>query len=58
VDGVDTRHTVNTVVRATPSADDPTIELDDQHDAYRILESPDPTLHEYVREYVSTHNLL
>lgn len=52
VEGVDSRHTVNVVFRATPVEDDVEITLDDQHDAYRFAEKLDPGLHEYVRRYL------
>lgn len=58
VAGVDTRHTVNLVYRVVPTADEPAIELDDQHDAHRVLREPEPGLHGYVREYVEAFDLL
>jgi colanic acid biosynthesis protein WcaH len=52
VEGVDTRHTVNVVFRATPVEDEFEITLDDQHDDVRFLSAPEPGLHEYVRRYL------
>lgn len=52
VSGVESRHTVNVVFRATPTRDDFEIELDDQHDAYQFLSAPEPGLHEYMRQYL------
>lgn len=52
-DEVDEQHTVNVVFRVTLSDDPSNIELDDQHDAYRFISEPDPTLHPYVRTYLA-----
>lgn len=57
VEGAQSRHTVNVVFLVRPT-DGLTITLDDQHDDWRLLQSPDPSLHEYVREYVETYDLL
>lgn len=53
VPGVDSRHTVNVVFRATPADSELDIELDEQHDAYRFVSTPDPELHEYMQRYLS-----
>ncbi|MFB6354232.1 MAG: NUDIX domain-containing protein [Halobacteriales archaeon] len=53
VDGVDSRHTVNVVFRARPAAAPFEVRLDDQHDAYRFVDGPEPGLHEYVRTYLA-----
>ncbi|MFB6308594.1 MAG: NUDIX domain-containing protein [Haloarculaceae archaeon] len=58
VPGVDQRHTVVIVYRVRPSDPKQAIELDDQHDAYRIVESVDDSYNEYVREYVERFDLL
>lgn len=52
------RHTVNVVYRASPRSEDDEISLDDQHSEYRFLAEPDPQCHEYVREYLSAHELI
>jgi len=52
------RHTVNVVYRAAPATDAFEIDLDEQHSAYRFLAEPEPGLHEYVREYLDTYDLL
>ena len=51
--GSPSRHTVNVVFRAVPAADEPEIELDDQHAAYRFVDEIEPELHEYVRRYLA-----
>lgn len=53
VPGVDSRHTVNVVFRATPANDGFEIELDDQHDAARFFSAPEPELNEYMRQYLA-----
>lgn len=53
VAGVDARHTVNVVFRASPRDDVSVIQLDDQHDRYRFVDGPEPGLHEYVRRYLA-----
>lgn len=58
VAGTDSRHTVNVVYHVRPVADDPVIELDDQHDDYRFVESVDPEFHEYVRRYLQAVPIL
>ncbi|WP_340101660.1 NUDIX domain-containing protein [Salinibaculum salinum] len=57
VAGADSRHTVNVVFLVTP-AGDLNITLDSQHDEWRVVRSPDPSLHDYVSEYITTYNLL
>ena len=52
VEGADSRHTVNVVFRAVPTASSPDISLDDQHDAYRFVDGPEPGLHPYVVRYL------
>jgi len=56
VDGVDRRHTVPVVYRVTPT-DGLDVDLDDQHDDWRLLCEPEPGLHEYVRAYLSRFDL-
>jgi len=51
------RHTVNVVYRASP-AGDWDVDLDEQHADYRFLTEVDPDLHEYVREYLRTYDLV
>jgi colanic acid biosynthesis protein WcaH len=51
------RHTVLVVYRVTPTDDDPTPVLDDQHSAYRWVDGPDPSSNEYVREYFERWDL-
>lgn len=58
VPGVESRHTVNLVYRVEPTATDPTVELDDQHDAHRLLREPAADLHEYVRAYIEDFDLV
>jgi colanic acid biosynthesis protein WcaH len=58
VDEAVSRHTVNVVYRATPASAAYDIELDDQHEAYRFLTELEPDLHEYVREYLTSYELL
>ncbi len=58
VEGLEDRHTVNLVYRVAPTEKDPTVALDDQHDAHRVLREPEPGLHEHVREYVAAFDLL
>jgi len=58
VEGLDSRHTVNVVYRVEPVADDPEIELDEQHSDYRWLSDPERGLHEYVQLYVDEYDLL
>lgn len=53
VEGVDARHTVNVVFRATPAEPPPEISLDDQHDAYRFVDGPEPGFHPYVERYLA-----
>lgn len=50
--GSPSRHTVNFVYRAHSSAGVVDIELDEQHEDWCIIRSPDPTLHDYVRQYL------
>lgn len=52
------RHTVNVVYRASPRREDYEIALDEQHSEYRFLAESDPGLHEYVREYLTVHDLV
>lgn len=52
VEGVDSRHTVNVVFRAQPAAEEFDIRTDDQHDAYRFFQRAEPSLHEYMRQYL------
>lgn len=58
VPGQPSRHTVNVVYIATPVDDDPAIELDDQHTAYRWLTAVEPELHEYVSQYLEDYDLV
>ena len=57
VEGADSRHTVNVVFLVSPT-DGLDITLDSQHDDWRLVHAVDETHHEYVREYVETHDLL
>lgn len=57
VEGADSRHTVNVVYHARP-VDDPEIELDDQHDAYRFVAAIEPGFHEYVHRYLEDSEIL
>jgi colanic acid biosynthesis protein WcaH len=57
VEGADSRHTVNVVYLVSPE-DGLDITLDTQHGDWRLLQSPEPDLHEYVETYVSEHDLL
>jgi len=52
VAGVETRHTVNIVYRASPVRPDFEITLDDQHDTYRFVTTATPELHPYMRHYL------
>ena len=58
VEGLDDRHTVNVVFHVEPVADDPEIELDDQHSDFRFLREPERGLHEYVQAYIDDYDLL
>lgn len=58
IDGVDSRHTVNVVYRATLKDDPGTITLDDQYDGYRFITEVDPELHPYVRQYLKDCQLI
>lgn len=57
VEGAQSRHTVNVVYRVRP-AGGLDITLDSQHDDWRLLDTPEPSLHEYVRSYIEAHGLL
>lgn len=46
------RHTVNIAYHVTPAEETPSIELDAQHDEYRFIDSIEPDLHEYVKQYL------
>ena len=50
--GSPSRHTVNVVYRAGFAEADWRIELDDQHDDVRFVDSIEPGLHEYVQHYL------
>ena len=52
VDGVDSRHTVNVVFRARAGDGPLAIQLDDQHDDYRLVSEPSSELHPYMRRYL------
>ena len=52
VPGASSRHTVNAVFRARPAEDPVEVTLDDQHDASRFVEGPEPGLHPYVLRYL------
>lgn len=58
VEGLDDRHTVNVVFLVEPVADDPDIELDEQHSDYRYLRERERGLHEYVQTYIDEYDLL
>jgi colanic acid biosynthesis protein WcaH len=53
LDGVESRHTVNVVFRARPVDDAFEISLDDQHDAFRFVSTPETDLHPYVHRYLA-----
>lgn len=57
VAGADSRHTVNVVFLVSPDSD-LNITLDSQHSEWRVVRSLDPSLHDYVCEYMSVYNLL
>jgi colanic acid biosynthesis protein WcaH len=57
VAGADSRHTVNVVFLVSPE-DDLNITLDSQHDDWKLVHSLDPSFHEYVREYITSYDLL
>jgi hypothetical protein len=46
------------VFRVTPADPEFEIELDEQHEAYRLLSELEGGLHEYVRRYVEDNDLL
>lgn len=52
VPGVQSRHTVNVVYRASPAREDFEIVLDEQHDAFQFVSEPEPELHAYMRRYL------
>lgn len=52
VPGVESRHTVNVVYRAAPARSGFEISLDEQHDAYQFVSTPEPGHHEYMRRYL------
>jgi colanic acid biosynthesis protein WcaH len=52
IQGVESRHTVNIVYRASPARSGFEITLDEQHDAYRFVSEPEPECHEYMRRYL------
>lgn len=56
MEGVETRHTVNVVFEVSPTGG-LEVSLDEQHDDWRLLQEPDPDLHEYVRRYVERYDL-
>jgi len=58
VEGSPSRHTVNVVYHATPASESFSVDLDEQHSAHRFVTTVGPDHHEYVREYVETHDLL
>ncbi len=55
--GAASRHTVNVVYEVAPT-DGLEVALDDQHDVWRLLRTPEPGLHEYVQRYLSEYALL
>jgi colanic acid biosynthesis protein WcaH len=52
IQGVESRHTVNIVYRASPARSGFEITLDEQHDAYRFVSEPELECHEYMRRYL------
>lgn len=56
--GSPSRHTVNNVFHAKPLAEQPRIELDDQHSASRFVDELEPGFHEHVRQYIVENGLL
>jgi colanic acid biosynthesis protein WcaH len=51
------RHTVVVVYRVTPVDDDPDLRADDQHSAFRWVETPPADANEYVRRYFERWDL-
>lgn len=49
---VDSKHTVNVVFRATTDENLDEISLDSQHSDFKLVNSIEPELHEYVKEYM------
>ena len=56
-EGRPSRHTVNVVFLAQAS-DDEKPSLDHQHSEYRFIDTVEPDLHEYVRQYITENNIL
>ena len=56
VAGADSRHTVNVVFLVRP-VDGLDVALDSQHDDWRLVHEATDRYHEYVREYVESHDL-
>jgi colanic acid biosynthesis protein WcaH len=52
------RHTVNVPFHARPQRDDPAITLDAQHSDYRFVETVEPGMHTYVRQYLTDTGLV
>lgn len=57
-DDVETQHTVNVVYHASLRDSRTAIRLDEQHDEFRFIESPQPALHHYVRRYLADSEIL
>lgn len=57
VDGVERRHTVPVVYLVEPTGAF-AVELDADHDDWRLVTAPDPSMHEYVRAYFQRWALL
>lgn len=55
---VETAHTVNVVYHAHLPERMDTIELDDQHRAYRFVDTIDPDFHDYVKRYIQDTDCL
>lgn len=55
---VETQHTVNIVYHGSLVDSPAAIRLDDQHDAFRFIESIQPDAHRYVRRYLQDSDIL
>lgn len=52
------RHTVNIVYHVTPDSQEFQISLDEQHSEYQFINEVPSDGHQYVREYLTTHDLV
>jgi colanic acid biosynthesis protein WcaH len=58
VQGLEDRHTVPIIYRVRPEQSSGEVQLDDQHDDFRVLRSREEGLHRYVREYLDRFDLV